>query len=170
MDNDTLLWVALVIVAFVVGIYLIFWFKERKDNGSAQPAGQDTNILHLKLQAYERMVLLSERISLPSLLSRIPAGDMNVRQFQVMLTQQIRNEFEHNITQQIYVTSEAWQAVSNLKEQNIYIINNLASGLSADAKGSELARMMMELLNTDPKVSLHPVVLEALNHEAKRLM
>ena len=79
-------------------------------------------------------------------------------------------KFEYNLSQQIYVAPTAWQAVSNLKEQNIYIVNQVANSLPPDAKGSELSRRIVDLLNADPQVSLHPIVLEALNFEAKKIM
>jgi hypothetical protein len=89
---------------------------------------------------------------------------------QAVLVDQIKTEFDYNLSQQIYVAPQAWQAVTNLKEQNIFIINQVAQTLPADAKGAELSKRIVELLNTDPKVSLHPIVLEALNFEAKKLL
>ncbi len=170
MDNQTLvLYGGLAILVLVPGLYLLFWFREkRKIKELIQKHGGNT--LNLQLQAYERLVLLTERISLPSLVTRIPAGDLNVRQLQGFFTEQIKTEFDYNLSQQIYVSPQAWQAVSNLREQNIFIINQLANTLPADAKGSELSKKIVELLNADPKVSLHPVVLEALNFEAKKLI
>ena len=169
MDNDWVLYGGLIIVAIVVAIYIIFWFRERGRKPVA-PEKPDGNILNLRLQAYERLVILAERSSLPSLLTRVPAGDLPVRQYQAVLTQQLKNEYEYNLSQQIYVSPQAWQAVGNLKEQNIYIINNLGGTLPPEARGSDLARMIMDLLQADPQASLHPVVLEALNFEARKLM
>lgn len=169
MNEDWVLYGGLIIVAIVVAIYIIIWFRER-GRKTMTPAQQDKQVLQLRLQAYERLVILAERISLPSLLTRVPAGDLPVRQYQAVLTQQLKNEYEYNLSQQIYVTHEAWQAVSNLKEQNIYIINNLGAALPETAKGGDLARMVMDLLQADPQASLHPVVLEALNFEARKLM
>jgi hypothetical protein len=169
MENDWVLYGGLIIVAIVVAIYIIFWFRER-GHKLPNPEKTDGNILNLRLQAYERLVILAERISLPSLLTRVPAGDLPVRQYQALLTQQLKNEYEYNLSQQIYVSHEAWQAVGNLKEQNIYIVNNLGTALPAEARGADLARMIMDLLQSDPKASLHPVVLDALNFEARKLM
>jgi hypothetical protein len=168
-NQDLVLYGGIVIVAIVVGTYLFFWFREkRKVKSLVEKHGGQA--LNLQLQAYERLVLLAERISLPSLVTRIPAGDLSTRQMQGFLTEQIKNEFDYNTSQQIYVSPQAWQAITNLKEQNIFIINQLANAIGPDSKGSELSKKIIELLNADPKVSLHPVVLEALNFEAKKLM
>ncbi len=169
MNEDGILYGGLIIVALVVAVYIIIWFRERGSK-TVTPAQQDKQVLQLKLQAYERLVILAERISLPSLLTRVAAGDLPVRQYQALLTQQLKHEYEYNLSQQIYVSDASWQAVGNLKDQNIYIINNLGASLPAEAKGTDLARMIMELLQADPQASLHPVVLQALNFEARKLM
>jgi hypothetical protein len=169
-NNDLILYGGIFVVALVVILYLFNWWKERQSQRRKQEIQPNSPTLGLRLQAYERLVLLAERIALPSLITRIPSGDLNVRQMQSVLIDQIKTEFEYNLSQQIYVAPPAWQAVSNLKEQNIYIVNQVANSLPPDAKGSELSRRIVDLLNADPQVSLHPIVLEALNFEAKKIM
>ena len=170
MTNDNLvLYGGIIATALVVVLYLIYWYKEKRSIANPpQPA--TGNSLNLRLQAYERLVLLAERIALPSLITRIPPGDLDIRQMQAVLVDQIKTEFDYNLSQQIYVAPQAWQAVTNLKEQNIFIINQVAQTLPADAKGADLSMRIIELLSTDPKVSLHTVVLEALNFEARKLL
>jgi hypothetical protein len=170
MDSQTLvLYGGIAILVLVPGLYLLFWFREKRKLKELMQK-QGGNTVNLQLQAYERLVLLTERISLPSLVTRIPAGEFSARQLQGFFVEQIKTEFDYNISQQIYVSPEAWQAVSNLKEQNIYVINQLSNALPPDAKGSELSKKIIELLNADSKASLHPVVLDALNFEAKKLI
>jgi len=89
---------------------------------------------------------------------------------QLLLTQQIRQEFEYNVTQQIYVTPESWEAVRNLKDQNLLIINQIASFLPLEATGQDLNRSILEMLMQNPKASLHNVVADVLSYEAKKLM
>ena len=89
---------------------------------------------------------------------------------QFLLTNNIRQEFEHNITQQIYVTAESWDAIRNLKDQNIHIINQVASYLPAEASGTDLNKHLLEMIVQNPKVSLHNVVSEVLSYEAKKVM
>ena len=67
----------------------------------------------IKLQAYERIVLFLERISLESLLVRVSSSDMTASQLHSALLNTIRSEFEHNLSQQIYMSQQAWEVVRN---------------------------------------------------------
>jgi hypothetical protein len=174
-DNDLILYGGIFTGLAVISLYLIWWYREKKslEQKLANIPGQktaETTTLPLKLQAYERLVLLAERIALPNLITRIPAGDLTVRQYQSALIEQVKGEYDHNLSQQIYVSPTAWQAISNLREQNIFIINSIAQSLPADLKGQELSRRIADLLSVDPKASMHTMVLEAINHEAKKLL
>ncbi len=88
---------------------------------------------------------------------------------QSLLTLSIRQEFEHNITQQLYVSAEAWDALRNYKDQNMLIVNQVGSFLPEDATGNDLNRQLLELLMQNPKASLQNIVSEALSFEAKKL-
>ena len=126
----------------------------------------------MQLQAYERLILLIDRIAIPNLIQRVNqgAGGLSARDMQSLLTHSIRQEFEHNITQQIYVSPEAWDAVRNFKEQNLLIINQVGSFLPGEASGNDLNRQLLDLLVQNPKASLQNVVSEALSYEAKKLL
>ena len=124
----------------------------------------------LQLQAYERLILLADRIALPNLVQRVNQPGLTAREMQSLLTLSIRQEFEHNITQQIFVSPEAWEVIRNYKDQNTLIINQIASFLPEDASGNELNRGLLDLLVQNPKASLQNVVSEALSFEAKKLL
>jgi hypothetical protein len=136
--------------------------EERKIN--------EPETLKIRLQAYERLALLAERISLQNLLSRISNSGLNSRQMQVSLIDSIKQEYDYNISQQIYVSPEVWRAINNLKEQNIYIVNQLASALPPQASGMDLNKHIIDYLINNSNASLHNIVLEAINFEAKKLM
>jgi hypothetical protein len=102
--------------------------------------------------------------------NRLSSQSLSAREMQALLTESIRQEFEHNITQQIYVSPEAWDAIKNLKEQNIFIINQVASFLPASASGSDLNKNLLEMIMANPKASLHGVVAEVLSYEAKKVL
>ncbi len=162
--------IALVIVGGITGLYLFSYFTEKKAAGPAKDDAGGASVLPLKLQAYERLVLLADRIALPSIISRVSETNMSARDMQMVLTQTIKQEFEHNITQQIYVSAEAWEAIRNLKEQNILIINQVSSFLPENATGLDLSKSLMQVLVENPKASLHNIVSDALSYEAKKLM
>jgi hypothetical protein len=132
--------------------------------------GNESETLKLRLQAYERVTLLAERISLQNLISRINNAGLTCRQMQISLIDSIKQEFEYNLSQQIYISPEVWRAVNNLKEQNIYVVNQLASALPAHATAMDLNKHIIDYLINNPNASLHNVVLEAINFEAKKLM
>lgn len=174
MDSTKLI-IAVAFAALVAGTLIYLFLKQRRELKAAQntkPGPDETGIStrQLQLQAYERLILLTDRIALPNLIQRVSQSDLNAREMQSLLTHSIRQEFEHNITQQIYVSAEAWDAVRNYKEQNLLIINQVASYLPPDAAGLDLNKHLLELLVQSPKASLQNIVSDALSYEAKKLM
>jgi hypothetical protein len=174
---DTWQMIAAIAIALVLGgsLAFIFWRERARANKAIkeQPqtrTEQSINPLQLQLQAYERLILLTERIALPNLIGRINQPGIAGKDMQMMLTHSIKQEFDHNITQQLYVSTEAWEAVRNLKEQNIHIINQVASFLPSDISGIELNKHLLEMIVQNPKVSLHSLVAEVLSFEAKKIM
>jgi hypothetical protein len=98
----------------------------------------------IKLQAYERIVLFLERISLESLLVRVSTPDMTVAQLQSALLTTIRSEFEHNLSQQIYMSPQAWEVVKNARSNTIKMINSESEKIKGDAPGIELSQQLLE--------------------------
>ncbi|MFY7840264.1 MAG: hypothetical protein ACOVP7_08300 [Lacibacter sp.] len=137
-----------------------------------QPKAPAVNpeMLRLQLQAYERMTILCERIGLNNLLGRLPVNQLSATELQNLMLQSIKTEFEYNISQQLYVSQATWDGVKNLKEQNMFIINELASTLPQNATGNELSKKIVELLSHEDHVSLQNIVSTLINHEAKQLM
>ncbi|HEY4875990.1 MAG TPA: hypothetical protein VIH86_10480 [Puia sp.] len=164
-----LIW-GLVIAVLLAGSLVIVFLKQRKEAKLANPENSNVNTKQLQLQAYERLILLTDRIALPNLITRVNQPGMSANEMQYFLTQNIKQEFDHNITQRIYVTPESWDAVNKLKEQNLLIINQVASFLPDNANGHDLNKSLLDLLMQNPKASLHNVVAEALSYEAKNLM
>lgn len=182
LTQEQMIWAF--VIAFVLGGSLAFLFwKQRQQakllqgqklqsagRNNAGGGGSTYTPVQMQLQAYERLILLTERIALPNLIGRLRHDGYSAREMQSLLTESIRQEFEHNITQQIYVTSEAWDAVRNLKEQNIFIVNQVSSFLPQQASALDLSKHLLEMIAQNPKASLHGVVAEVLSFEAKKLM
>src|SRR6516225_9007725 len=123
MLSTTEMVISIAIALTLGGVLAFLFWKQRKEAQvleeqyekakTAPPATQP-----LQLQAYERLILLVDRIALPNVISRTSAAGLSARDMQIVLTQTIRTEFEYNVTQQIYVSHESWEAVRNLKDQN----------------------------------------------------
>ena len=157
------------IIAFIISIS-VFVILGRKPKASADTPSDGFNSRPLQLQAYERLVMLTERISLPNLISRASQPGLSAREMQVLLLENIKQEYEYNLTQQIYVSPVAWEAVRNLKEQSMLIINQVAATLPAEATGLDLNKILLDVMMKQQKGQLSAIVLEALNYEARKLM
>ena len=101
-------------------------------------------VVPIRLQAYERIVLLLERITPSNLLSRLGNSEYTAEEFQQILIHEIRNEVNHNLSQQVYMSDQAWTHVTTAVEQTISLINSSATQLDPKAKGIELAKAILE--------------------------
>ena len=107
--------------------------------------------LPLRLQAYERIVLLLERISPNNILVRLNSAGISAPEFHRQLQQEIRAEYEHNLSQQLYVSADAWTLVREAKENVLTMVNRAFHGIQnpAQARGTELAKRILEGLMMD---------------------
>jgi uncharacterized protein YneF (UPF0154 family) len=169
ISQTELIW-ALVIAGLLASALVIVFIKQRKEAKQDIKNSPEINTKQLQLQAYERLMLLTDRIAIQNLINRVNQPGLNAKEMQFVLTQSIRQEFDHNITQRIYVSPESWDAVDKLKEQNLLIINQVASYLPDNSSGHDLNKNLLEMLMQNPKASLHNVVADALSYEAKNLM
>jgi hypothetical protein len=145
---DLLKYTVPALVVFVACFFILKKFMDneyRKQMLELRKANQNYTT-PLRLQAYERMILFLERVSLNNLVSRVSKPGISARQLQSDLIITIRTEFEHNLTQQIYVSSAAWDTVKLAKEEVIKVINIAATQVKDDAKGVELSQKIFELL------------------------
>lgn len=109
--------------------------------------------LPLRLQAYERIVLFIERINPQNMLARLNAGSYSAAELHSIIITEVRNEYQHNITQQIYVTSRAWGVAKRIKDDTLNIVGNAIKSLPQDATGLDLGKVILVQLSqmeTDP--------------------
>jgi hypothetical protein len=100
-------------------------------------------VFPLQLQAYERMILFLERISPDSIVMRANYPDKTGAQLLQELLSTIRAEYEHNLTQQLYVSPQAWESVKNAKNFTISMINAAAAEMEEGAPAIELSRKIL---------------------------
>jgi hypothetical protein len=168
--TDTLLYLTLsALLLSLVGIGLLIHDRNKTRRSNLRRADTNPELVKLKLQALERFTLYAERSSLNNLVSRTPSAGINVVGLQLNLLESLRSEYEYNVTQQIYIDPKLWQAIGNLKDQNTYIINQLAAMLPPDASGIELSKRILEYAATTD-AELSGIVLNALQYEAKTLL
>ncbi len=103
--------------------------------------------LPLRLQAYERLVLFIERVNPANMLIRLNATAYNANDLNRLLVEEIRNEYQHNITQQIYVNARSWAVVKHVKDDTINIISNAIKSLPESATGLDLSRTILAYLS-----------------------
>jgi len=134
-----------ILVVFVTYLMLSNYFdNEEKQRKYLLKRENQKSSLPLRMAAYERMVLFLERISPNSLLVRIPAGKLGLRDYQSLLQKSIRDEFEHNLSQQVYLSDEAWLRVVQAKASMVGIINKIASEIDPSVPGLELSKRVLE--------------------------
>ncbi|MCD9019503.1 DUF7935 family protein [Parachryseolinea silvisoli] len=101
-------------------------------------------LLPNRLQAYERMTLFLERISPQNLLVRLNASGMPAREFHQLLLAEIRNEYNHNASQQVYMSEEVWNLLKGAKEDLIVTINDASSEMGPESSSLDLSKKIFE--------------------------
>lgn len=133
------------VVTISAGYYLIkddikTYFRLRfSDRGK----DNDSPLLSLRLQAYERLIVFVERINPSNLFLRLHQPGISVKELQSIVLNEIRSEYQHNITQQLYISSSTWDVVRKLKDDTIAMVNNGVSGLAKEATGVDLSRKIL---------------------------
>lgn len=125
--------------------------------------------LPLRLQAYERIVLFLERVNPSSMLIRLHTPGMNAREMQAMVISDIRAEYQHNISQQIYVSNRAWAAVKQIREDTISMINSAANALPEDASAVDLSRTVLTHLANLEKENPYDMALNIVKSDMQSL-
>lgn len=159
---------SLVVMATAYYLLKIFLANEQmKRNTDIKMAGYKI-ITPIRLQAYERLVLFLERISPESLIMRVHNPSMIPAQLQSALQQNVRDEFEHNLSQQVYVSSQAWELIRTSKEEILKLINTAATKLNEKATATDLSQKIFELSLSENKL-VTKTALEFLKNEIRQV-
>jgi len=122
---------AYLLPSVVVGAISFYFFRMHTNNEEGRRRfllHKDTqkNTLPIRLQAYERMALFLERISIPSLVVRVAPKSPNKNDYESLLVRTIEKEFEHNLSQQIYISDDCWNIIKAAKSATIQMIRKAA--------------------------------------------
>lgn len=156
------------LVVLATAYYLLKMFLDKESEKTQMQMRLDVQKISLpvRMQAYERLVLLLERIEPSGLLVRTNQPGMNALQLQSALLQNIRSEFEHNLSQQLYVSTKAWEMVRNAREETIKRINTAAMKLTPEATSTDLASLIL-INDMDAEHSAVKGALDLLKSEAR---
>jgi hypothetical protein len=137
----------------LLGIYLTIeaLLKKQLEKGLVEMRSKNTElILPIRLQAYERMTLFLERISPHNLILRINQSNMTAAELQAIMLREIRDEYNHNLSQQIYMSEVSWTLIRNAMEEIISVINTCAQQTEPEKPSIDLARKIFEIqMNRD---------------------
>lgn len=136
-------------------------FEQRNENNK--------QTLSIKLQAYERLCLLLERIQPQSIIVRINEQGYNAAILQSRLQYEIREEFNHNLSQQVYISDNAWAATKSAVEEILSIVNEAGREVDPEAPAIELAKSIFEKY-ASKEVLPTSQALQTLKNEARLLL
>lgn len=154
-----------------VSVYFLIRHYYRVDNEKLASENQIERlklVTPVRLQAYERMVLLLERMMPAQLIIRNMTQGILVADLQTALVNNIRQEFEHNLSQQLYISSNAWELIKNARESVISSINSMADKLEPSAPAADLAQLLFQGEMENSNATLYKA-LEYLKNEARLL-
>lgn len=134
------------VVVLITVFILVYWFYKNDEKRRQHELRLEARkiILPIRLQAYERLTLLLERIAPENLLIRVKRQGMGFRDLQKELLRSIRTEFDHNLSQQVYVSDKAWEVVVTAKENVVKLINSSIINLDKDATAMDYSKAILE--------------------------
>jgi hypothetical protein len=164
---QTLLSAGLVLGAVYMLLKKFFDNEERRRYYEIRANNQKIS-LPIRLQAYERLALLLERLSINNLIVRVKKPGMSAADLQAALVNEIRAEYDHNVSQQIYVSNDAWQMVTNAKEAVTRQIHVCYSILPGGATSMELSKAIFDQMMKDDMPSTYNALV-FLKEEAQQI-
>ena len=156
-------------------LLITYYFSQKnRYRKAATPVSTDISeskriILPLRLQAYERIVLYLERIQPVNLVLRIQRSEMNSQELQLALVRTIREEFDYNLSQQVYMSSIAWEMIKNAREESVSIINRASAQSDPRESSSLLVRAIFDISLENENMAT-AAALNYVKDEARLLM
>ncbi|TXK37580.1 hypothetical protein FVR03_15180 [Pontibacter qinzhouensis] len=168
----------LLVITYIIPILLVIgvivWFLVKLDEHLKNMRqikmlgvrlSKDAITLPVRLHAYERVVLLLERITPANMLLRISSSGFTAAEYHQVLLSEIRNEFNHNMSQQVYMSDVAWQQVKQTREEVVNMVNRTYHELPEGARGTDLAKRILESIlvsDVDPTAAAIQAVKQEL--------
>lgn len=156
---------ALIVYLVVVKMLEKFFAHQERTKSQALARKQQSTTLPLRLQAYERLSLFCERVAIPNLVLRLRQEGMKAVELKFALMVAIQQEYEHNITQQVYVSDQLWQIIKLSRDETVNFISLVAESVDPTADARLLAEALFNYLSKMEYTALDKALL-AIKKEA----
>ena len=143
--------------------------KELDINFELKKAAMKASI-PVQLQAYERLILFLERINPQSSIYRVRQNGMSARDLQLAMTRSIREEFEHNMSQQLYISEDAWKLVLQVKDEMIKLCNLIGEQMPEQATSMDYGKGILEYFMNSNKEIPTQIAIDYLRQDAQHLL
>ncbi|MGY6523178.1 MAG: DUF7935 family protein [Mongoliitalea sp.] len=153
----------------IYGMYLTvmsFLNKEREKLLVDLKTQNTQTILPIRLQAGERLCLLLERITPNNLIRRVNNPTFSAADLHRQLLTEVREEFNHNLAQQVYFSDETWESVRRATESVVTLCNTALQDMPEDARGIDLAKRIFQL-SLDQRSDAIQVALQNVKNEIR---
>lgn len=137
---------SLVVVLAVDRVMRWNWRKQESQQANKLKLETEKQLLPIRLQAAERMVLFLERISPEALLHRIAEPGMSAKALHLALLTSIRAEYEHNFSQQLYIDEHVWAAIRSAKEEVVALANSAGQQCGEQSTSLDFSRALLEII------------------------
>ena len=158
----------IVLLATWIVMYKLFQSEQQKREWELKRLAQK-EISPIRLRAYERLALMLERTQPEHLLVDLDVSQMTVQQLQRRLLQTIRLEFDHNMSQQIYVSEQVWEQIVAARGQMLSFVTAIAMQLPPDSTALDYAKMLLTAYSTNGETA-NEAALRVLKAEAATLV
>jgi hypothetical protein len=142
--------------------------KELRNAHMELKRDRQKHFLPMRVDAYQRVVLLMERIHPNNIVMRVHNPASPARMMQADLLKAIREEYDHNVSQQLFISPQAWEMVRNSKEETIKIVNIAGNQMQATSTGTDLAQKIFEIVAEVGKLP-SDITVEYLKKELQEL-
>jgi len=158
------------LVVFAAVYFLIRSFLDHELKQLKEEKKDDSRkaVIPLRFQAYERVVLLLERISPQNLVLRVNRSGLSKEMMQSELLQSVREEYEHNLAQQVYISDKAWDLVKTAKEEVLSDINTAAAKMTDKNTAADYGQHVISL-HLEKKSRAHDVAISFVKNEIKEM-
>ena len=158
----------IVLAATWIVMYKLFKNEQQKREWELRKAAQK-EISPIRLRAYERLALMLERTQPEHMLMDLDVSQMTVLQLQQRLLQTIRLEFDHNMSQQIYVSEQIWEKIMSARAQMLSFVTAMVMQLPPESTSLDYAKQLLTAYRTNGETA-NEIALHALKAEAATLV